>query len=155
MHIDGISDDNFQQAYLSALAVLDQMNQLLIGMRHVPLTTPVSGPDFERTSGFGPRVDPFTGHYAFHPGLDFAGPWGATVRSTAPGTVVYAGARGTYGNMVEIDHGYGIPHTLRTSVSIWFVLALRCQKARPSENSDRRAEVPDRTCITKCGTTMS
>lgn len=110
VHVDGIADQGFQQAYLNALAVLDQMNQLLTGMRHVPLTTPVSGPEFERTSGFGPRVDPFTGRYAFHPGVDFAGPWGATVRSTAPGTVVWAGARGSYGNMVEIDHGYGI-HT--------------------------------------------
>jgi murein DD-endopeptidase MepM/ murein hydrolase activator NlpD len=110
VHVDGIADQGFQQAYLNALAVLDQMNQLLTGMRHVPLTTPVSGPEFERTSGFGPRVDPFTGRYAFHPGLDFAGPWGSTVRSTAPGTVVWAGARGSYGNMVEIDHGYGI-HT--------------------------------------------
>ena len=110
VHVEGISDDAFQHAYLSAYAVLDQMNELLKGMRHVPLTTPVSGSQFERTSGFGPRIDPFTGHYSFHPGLDFAGPWGATVRSTASGTVVWAGSRGTYGNMVEIDHGFGI-HT--------------------------------------------
>jgi murein DD-endopeptidase MepM/ murein hydrolase activator NlpD len=32
------------------------------------------------------------------------------VHATAPGTVVFAGNRGGYGNMVEIDHGYGI-HT--------------------------------------------
>jgi murein DD-endopeptidase MepM/ murein hydrolase activator NlpD len=56
------------------------------------------------------RPDPFTGRYAFHPGIDFAGPWGSTVRATAPGTVVFAGNRGGYGNMVEIDHGFGI-HT--------------------------------------------
>jgi murein DD-endopeptidase MepM/ murein hydrolase activator NlpD len=110
VHIEGIADDAFQDAYLKASAVLDQMNQLLMGMRHVPLTTPVMGGQFERTSGFGPRVDPFTGRYAFHPGLDFAGPWGAVVHSTAPGTVVWAGGRGSYGNMVEIDHGFGI-HT--------------------------------------------
>jgi murein DD-endopeptidase MepM/ murein hydrolase activator NlpD len=110
VHIEGISDEAFQGAFLRASAVLDQLNQLLKGMRHVPLTTPVYGSDFERTSGFGPRLDPFTGRYAFHPGLDFAGPWGATVRSTAPGTVVWAGPRGTYGKMVEIDHGFGI-HT--------------------------------------------
>jgi len=110
VHIEGIADDAFQDAFLRASAVLDQMNQLLMGMRHVPLTTPVWGGEFERTSGFGARVDPFTGRYAFHPGLDFAGPWGAVVHSTAPGTVVWAGGRGTYGNMVEIDHGFGI-HT--------------------------------------------
>ncbi len=110
VHIEGISDEAFQGAYLRASAILDQLNQLLMGMRHVPLTTPVSGPQFERTSGFGPRLDPFTGHYAFHPGIDFAGPWGSTIHSTAAGTVVWAGPRGTYGNMVEIDHGFGI-HT--------------------------------------------
>ena len=110
VHIEGISDEAFQGAFLRASAVLDQLNQLLMGMRHVPLTTPVHGSEFERTSGFGPRIDPFTGRYAFHPGIDFAGPWGATVRSTAPGTVVWAGPRGTYGKMVEIDHGFGI-HT--------------------------------------------
>ena len=65
---------------------------------------------FDRTSGFGARIDPFTGRYAFHPGIDFAGPWGAPVHATAPGTVVFAGNRGGYGNMVEIDHGFGI-HT--------------------------------------------
>jgi murein DD-endopeptidase MepM/ murein hydrolase activator NlpD len=110
VHIEGIADTAFQQAYLKASAVLEQMTELLRGMRHVPLTVPVSGPAFERTSGFGARIDPFTGHYAFHPGIDFAGPTGAIVRATAPGTVVWAGQRGTYGNMVEINHGYGI-HT--------------------------------------------
>jgi murein DD-endopeptidase MepM/ murein hydrolase activator NlpD len=79
-------------------------------MHHIPLTTPVSGSQFERTSGFGARIDPFTGRYSFHPGVDFAGPWGSLIESTAPGTVVFAGERGGYGNMVEIDHGFGI-HT--------------------------------------------
>ena len=110
VHIEGIADEAFQGAFLRASAVLDELNQLLRGMRHVPLTTPVYGSEFERTSGFGPRIDPFTRRYAFHPGIDFAGPWGAIVRSTAPGNVVWAGPRGTYGKMVEIDHGFGI-HT--------------------------------------------
>ena len=111
VHVEGLGGDSgFQTAYLRAAAVLDQLNGLLVSMRHIPLTTPVSGSQFSRSSGFGPRIDPFTGRYAFHPGVDFAGPWGATVVSTAPGVVVFAGTRGAYGNMVEIDHGYGI-HT--------------------------------------------
>jgi len=110
VHLDGISDGAFTNAYLRASAVLDQMNTLLSAMRHIPLTTPVSGPQFERTSGFGARIDPFTGRYSFHPGVDFAGPWGSIIAATAPGTVVFAGDRGGYGNMVEIDHGFGI-HT--------------------------------------------
>ncbi|MEJ0026073.1 MAG: peptidoglycan DD-metalloendopeptidase family protein [Rhizomicrobium sp.] len=110
VRVDGIADQAFTNAYLRASAVLDQMNSLLGAMRHIPLTTPVAGPQFERTSGFGARIDPFTGRYSFHPGVDFAGPWGSIIESTAPGTVVFAGDRGGYGNMVEIDHGFGI-HT--------------------------------------------
>jgi murein DD-endopeptidase MepM/ murein hydrolase activator NlpD len=110
VHIDGIADGAFSNAFLRASAVLDQMNTLLSAMRHIPLTTPVWGSQFERTSGFGARIDPFTGRYSFHPGVDFAGPWGSTIAATAPGTVVFAGDRGGYGNMVEIDHGFGI-HT--------------------------------------------
>lgn len=110
VHVEGISDVAFQSAYLNASAVLSQMDELLGAIRHLPLTVPVSGHEFERTSGFGARVDPFTGRYAFHPGVDFAGPWGAVVHSTAPGVVIWAGVHGGYGNMVEIDHGLGI-HT--------------------------------------------
>ena len=111
VRIEGISDPQFTHSYLSAAAVLDQLNGLSTAMSHIPLTTPVSSAaGFDKSSGFGPRVDPFTGRYSFHPGIDFAGPWGSVVHATAPGTVVFAGNRGGYGNMVEIDHGYGI-HT--------------------------------------------
>jgi murein DD-endopeptidase MepM/ murein hydrolase activator NlpD len=110
VRIDGISDPKFTEAYLGAAAVLDQLNGLSVAMSHLPLTTPVPAATFDKSSGFGARVDPFTGRYAFHPGIDFAGPWGSVVHATAPGVVVFAGNRGGYGNMVEIDHGYGI-HT--------------------------------------------
>ena len=110
VRIEGISDPSFTRAYLSAAAVLDQLNGLSAAMDHVPLIAPLNTGNFEESSGFGARVDPFTGRYAFHPGVDFAGPWGLMVYATAPGTVVFAGNRGGYGNMVEIDHGYGI-HT--------------------------------------------
>ena len=110
VRIEGISDPQFTHAYLSAAAVLEQLNGLSAAMDHVPLAMPVSSASFDKSSGFGARVDPFTGRFAFHPGIDFAGPWGSVVKATAPGTVVAAGYRGGYGNMVEIDHGYGI-HT--------------------------------------------
>jgi murein DD-endopeptidase MepM/ murein hydrolase activator NlpD len=110
VHVEGISDPQFNTAYLRAGAVLDEINGLSSEMAHIPLTTPVAGAQFDRSSGFGARVDPFTGRYAFHPGVDFAGPWGAAVTATAPGKVIFAGMRGGYGNMVEIDHGFGI-HT--------------------------------------------
>jgi murein DD-endopeptidase MepM/ murein hydrolase activator NlpD len=110
VHVQGAADRNFDNAYLKAGAVLAELTTLSSEMGHIPLAVPVTGVQFERSSGFGARIDPFTGRYAFHPGVDFAGPWGAPVASTAPGTVVFAGNRGGYGNMVEIDHGFGI-HT--------------------------------------------
>jgi murein DD-endopeptidase MepM/ murein hydrolase activator NlpD len=110
VRVEGISDPQFARAYLSAAAVLDQLNTLSAALDHVPLTAPVSAASFDKSSGFGARIDPFTRRYAFHPGIDFAGPWGSVVHATAPGVVVFAGYRGGYGNMVEIDHGYGL-HT--------------------------------------------
>lgn len=110
IHLEGISDPGFTRAYLSAASVLDQLNTLSAALSHVPLAQPVPAAEFDRSSGFGVRRDPFTGRYAFHPGIDFAGPRGAAVHATAPGTVVVAARRGGYGNMVEIDHGFGI-HT--------------------------------------------
>jgi murein DD-endopeptidase MepM/ murein hydrolase activator NlpD len=110
VRMEGIADPNFTRAYLSAAAVLDQLNGLSAAMGHIPLAMPVNSAGFDRSSGFGARIDPFTGRYSFHPGIDFAGPWGSQVVATAPGTVVFAGNRGGYGNMVEIDHGFGL-HT--------------------------------------------
>jgi murein DD-endopeptidase MepM/ murein hydrolase activator NlpD len=108
--IEGVKDPVFTAAYEGTVAHTEELNALFAALRHVPLTTPVHGGQFEMSSGFGPRVDPFTGRIALHSGMDFAGPWGSTVTATAPGVVIFAGARGGYGNMVEIDHGLGF-HT--------------------------------------------
>lgn len=59
------------------------------------------------SSGFGQRVDPFTGGGEFHEGIDFAAPEGTRIRAVAAGIVTWAGPRGGYGNMVQIDHGNG------------------------------------------------
>ncbi len=83
VQVDGIFDPAFNGAYLHASAVLDQLNGLYGEVSHIPLVAPVNGANFDRTSGFGARIDPFTGRYAFHPGIDFAGPWGAAVMATA------------------------------------------------------------------------
>jgi murein DD-endopeptidase MepM/ murein hydrolase activator NlpD len=110
LRIAGISDPAFVQAYAGASAHGRELDGLFAGLKHVPLTTPVHGLGFELTSDFGPRIDPFTHRVGFHPGVDFGGALGAPVQATAPGVVVFAGQRGGYGNLVEIDHGYGL-HT--------------------------------------------
>jgi murein DD-endopeptidase MepM/ murein hydrolase activator NlpD len=60
------------------------------------------------TSAFGNRRDPFTGGSDFHPGLDISANSGDEVLSPATGTVTTAAWNGSYGNLVVIDHGYGI-----------------------------------------------
>jgi len=108
MPLEGVRDAVFRQGFFAANAALTQLGGLMTALSHVPLAGPVSGPGVELTSDFGARIDPFTGHAAFHAGLDFGGPWGSKVHVTAPGTVVWAGAHGAYGNLVEVDHGMGV-----------------------------------------------
>jgi murein DD-endopeptidase MepM/ murein hydrolase activator NlpD len=73
------------------------------------------------SSGFGTRRDPFTGAQDFHPGLDIAGDHGQQVLAPADGTVTGASYSGNYGNLVTIDHGFGLStrygHLSRFAVS--------------------------------------
>lgn len=59
------------------------------------------------SSGFGNRMDPFTGRVAFHEGIDFAGKEGTDVVAVASGVVTWSGNRYGYGKIVEITHGNG------------------------------------------------
>jgi len=60
------------------------------------------------SSSMGNRADPFTGEKDFHPGLDISADKGDPVYATADGKVVNASAAGNYGNLVILEHGYGI-----------------------------------------------
>jgi murein DD-endopeptidase MepM/ murein hydrolase activator NlpD len=61
------------------------------------------------TDGFGDRRNPFGGgSYETHSGLDIATNHGTAIESTADGIVIFAGPHGGYGNVVVVDHGYGI-----------------------------------------------
>ena len=60
------------------------------------------------SSRFGIRADPFTGRPTMHSGLDIAARYGAPVYSAADGIVSFVGYQNGYGNIVAIDHGYGI-----------------------------------------------
>jgi murein DD-endopeptidase MepM/ murein hydrolase activator NlpD len=59
-------------------------------------------------SGFGLRIDPFTGRSTFHDGIDFPAPVGTPIIAAAGGVVIAAEYHHEYGNMLEIDHGNGI-----------------------------------------------
>ncbi len=60
------------------------------------------------TSDFGQRLDPYTAERVMHEGLDIAAPHGKEVMSPSDGTVIFAGLEGGYGNVLVIDHGYGV-----------------------------------------------
>lgn len=80
-------------------------------LRRVLTTLPLHRPvpkDVEISSLFGARLDPFTRSPALHAGIDFRAQYGSAVRATAGGKVIEAGWVGGYGNLVEIDHGFGV-----------------------------------------------
>ena len=60
------------------------------------------------SSYFGERQDPFTGHQAFHKGIDFATAKGSEVIAVAAGVVTFAGEKVGYGTLVEVNHGNGL-----------------------------------------------
>jgi murein DD-endopeptidase MepM/ murein hydrolase activator NlpD len=60
------------------------------------------------SSGYGNRQDPFRGGRDFHPGLDISAEHGRPVVATADGTIASASREGAYGNLVVIDHGFGL-----------------------------------------------
>jgi len=75
-------------------------------LERLPITPPVD--NFSVASSFGKRRDPFTRKVAYHSGIDLAGVKRTKIYSTSPGVVTYAGWKGPYGRMVEIDHGLGL-----------------------------------------------
>jgi murein DD-endopeptidase MepM/ murein hydrolase activator NlpD len=97
---------------MASVASLDgevgRLETLQLVLRTLPLTAPVD--HYFVASNFGIRKDPFNGRLAMHEGLDLANALLSPVLATSPGVVVYAGWNGSYGRMVEIDHGLGV-HT--------------------------------------------
>ena len=59
------------------------------------------------SSHFGNRIDPFTGLWESHQGVDCPAVTGTPILAIANGTVTQAGYNDGYGNLVEIDHGQG------------------------------------------------
>ena len=86
------------------------MLESLVRGHHIHEQSQLSGRPIESgwlSSYYGMRADPFTGKPAMHKGLDFAGKEGNNVLATAAGIVTWAGERGGYGQLVEIEHGDG------------------------------------------------
>jgi murein DD-endopeptidase MepM/ murein hydrolase activator NlpD len=105
--IDGVIDE-FDRQFGDIAESYARLDALTVAVSRMPLVTPVHHGHYRSTSGFGYRVDPFTGRVAFHAGADMAGEFGTPILATAPGRVMAAERRGPYGLMVEIDHGRGV-----------------------------------------------
>jgi murein DD-endopeptidase MepM/ murein hydrolase activator NlpD len=70
-----------------------------------PSVWPVAG---WLSSNFGKRRDPITNGPDFHAGLDISADYGQPVLATGDATIETSGPNGAYGNLVTLDHGYGI-----------------------------------------------
>ena len=110
-HLDASVQSLTEQAYIQEQRLedlLDYFSEQRSQLGSTPSVWPVRG---WVTSGFGGRQDPFTGEQRAHEGLDISANIGATVAAPADGIVVFAGARGGYGKVMTLDHGYGIMTT--------------------------------------------
>jgi murein DD-endopeptidase MepM/ murein hydrolase activator NlpD len=86
------------------LGVLEaQLFEQEVKKKLLPTMMPVIAPF--NASGFGMRIDPFTGMQAMHEGIDFIADIGTPVVAAAGGVVQFAGFHPQYGNMIDIDHG--------------------------------------------------
>ncbi len=66
-------------------------------------------PNYYRVSSdYYERINPVTGNWEFHNGIDIPAAYGSPVVAAADGKVIFAGPRGTFGNTVIIDHGSGL-----------------------------------------------
>lgn len=60
------------------------------------------------TSNFGYRVNPVSGEYKLHGGLDIGADMGDNVYAALDGTVVVSKSSSDYGNYIVVDHGNGL-----------------------------------------------
>lgn len=98
-----VSETNLrEQGVLELWEALSERQSL---MNATPSIRPVSG---WFTSKFGYRLSPFTNLPMMHNGADIAASPGAPVYAPADGVVSYVGYDGGYGNLISVDHGYGV-----------------------------------------------
>ena len=53
------------------------------------------------TSYFGPRIDPITGVYSFHSGIDIKNKTGSKIKVAKDGKVIFIGWQKIYGNFIH------------------------------------------------------
>ncbi|HKI98228.1 MAG TPA: M23 family metallopeptidase [bacterium] len=91
-----------EESFNSLKAYLADKQDLI---QRTPYRWPVRG---FLSSTFGPRLDPFTGSQRMHEGIDIVAPKGTPVKAPADGIVTFSGVDPSLGNMIVLDHGYGV-----------------------------------------------
>lgn len=90
-----------RSATLAALE--DRLFEDRIRQNLLPTARPVAAD--VRASGYGWRLDPFTGQTAMHEGIDFIAETGTPILAAAAGIVHSTERHPQYGNLVVLDHG--------------------------------------------------
>lgn len=105
-----------QETFGALRDLLNGLEDHLVGVSHdvadreaLAAATPTIWPTHGWLSaGYGNRPDPFSGEQEFHSGLDISADKGRPVYATADGTVEFAERSGNYGNLMVLQHGFGI-----------------------------------------------
>jgi murein DD-endopeptidase MepM/ murein hydrolase activator NlpD len=93
---------SLESRLLAVRSLVERRNALAAA---TPSLWPASG---WLTSVMGRRRNPITGGSEFHGGLDIAAERGQPVYATAEGTVKQIGRHHSYGNLIVLDHGFGL-----------------------------------------------
>ena len=89
-------------SYDEIVTILDKEKKL---RDSTPSIRPVTGGYL--SSRFGRRMDPFSGRIAHHTGVDYRARTETPVMCTADGVVTMAKKNGSFGLMIEVNHGFG------------------------------------------------
>jgi murein DD-endopeptidase MepM/ murein hydrolase activator NlpD len=100
-----------KKAYIQSKS-LDRIGELashkILMQQSMPIFAPVNLSQTRLSSFFGYRTDPVYGGLQFHKGIDLSGKTGLPIYASGGGVVVAASYNGGgYGNIVEVDHGFG------------------------------------------------
>jgi len=99
--LDGLLNEE-ERSLTELRAYLDDRSSVL---RAAPSVWPVRG---WVTSHFGWRDSPHGSGKKRHVGLDIAAPVGTPIVAAADGHVIFAAYNKAYGNVMVVDHGYGL-----------------------------------------------
>lgn len=81
----------------------DKENMLM----SIPAIIPIKKGEYFVASGYKMRMHPILKINKFHKGMDFSAPRGTPIYASGNGRVIMAERNSTYGNVVQIRHGYG------------------------------------------------